>query len=75
MYLDQFELVRTYDIQQGRLYLHAAKERATMEFKSMSELPVAATVLGKEVRTDESAVMQEEILSAIFGQYVVDHNQ
>lgn len=74
MYLDQFELVRTYDIQQGRLYLHAAKERATMEFKSMSELPVAATVLGKEVRTDESAVMQEEILSAIFGQYVVDHN-
>jgi len=67
-YLAQFQWVRSYVMEDGHLYLATMADGSIIAFEPM-ELPLAATVLGKEVRTGDAGEMQEVVLSRLFDRY------
>jgi heat shock protein HslJ len=71
-YLAQFQWVRSYVMENGHLYLATMADGSIIEFEPM-ELPLAATVLGEEVRTSDASEMQEIVLTRLFDRYAEEH--
>ena len=69
-YLARFQWVRSCVREDGRLYLATMADGSTMEFEPM-EPPLAATVLGEEVRTRDAAGMQEGVLTRLLDRYAM----
>jgi len=67
-YLAQFQWVRSYVMENGHLYLATMADGSIIEFEPM-ELPLAATVLGEEVRTSDASEMQRIVLTRLFNRY------
>ena len=67
-YMAQFPRVRSYVMKDGHLFLATKADGPVIEFQPV-ELTLAATVLGEEVRTDDSGEMQEIVLSRLFDRY------
>jgi heat shock protein HslJ len=68
-YLTQFEWVRSYVLKDGHLFLATMADGSIIEFEPLSGAPLAATVLGEEVRTADTGEMQQIILSRLFDRY------
>ncbi len=66
-YMAQFPHIRSHLFADGHLFL-ATTNGIKVEFKPMS-LPLAATVLGEEVRTDDADEMQRAVLTRLFDRY------
>ena len=64
----QFPWVRSYVMRDGHLYLATMADGSIIEFEPV-ELPLAATVLGEEVRTDDAGEMQEIVLTRLLDRY------
>lgn len=67
-YLAQFQWVRSYLMDNGLLELATMADGSIIELASM-ELPLAATVLGEEVRSGAPEEMQEIVLTRLFDRY------
>jgi heat shock protein HslJ len=67
-YLAQFQWVRSYVMENGHLYLATMADGSIIELAPM-ELPLAATVLGEEVRTSDAKEMQRIVLTRLFDRY------
>lgn len=72
-YLAQFQWVRSYVLKEGHLFLATMADGSIIEFASAAEAPLAATVLGEEVRTADADEMQQTIITRLFDQYTADH--
>lgn len=72
-YLSQFEWIRSYLLQGDHLFLATMSDGAIIEFAPLGDAPLAARVLGEEIRTADPAEMQEAILSRLFDQYATQH--
>jgi len=72
-YLAQFEWVRSYVLEGSHLFLATMADGAIIEFEPPGGTPLAATVLGEEVRTTDPAQMQDSILARLFEQYAAQH--
>ena len=72
-YLAQFEWVRSYVLEGSHLFLATMADGSIIEFEPIGGAPLAATVLGEEVRTSDPAEMQEAILTRLFDQYAEQH--
>ena len=72
-YLAQFEWVRSYTMKDGHLFLATMADGSIIEFEPHL-VPVVATVLGEEIRTDDSAEMQQIILTRLFDRYTAEHD-
>lgn len=68
-FLATIERVTDYTIVDEHLLLTAGPEGNIMEFEHAAQPPVAATVLGSEIRTDDAGEMQAAILKALFERY------
>jgi heat shock protein HslJ len=71
-YLAQFQWVRSYVIKESHLFLATKADGSIIEFRPV-DVPVVATVLGEEIRTDDSAEMQQIILTRLFDRYAEEH--
>jgi heat shock protein HslJ len=71
-YLKQFNWVRSYVVKNGHLHLATMTDGSIIEFEPVA-LPLAATVLGEEVRTSDAGEMQHIILSRLFDRYAEEH--
>lgn len=71
-YLAEFQWVRSYVIKESHLFLATMADGSIIEFRPM-DVPVVATVLGEEIRTDDSAEMQQIILTRLFDRYTAEH--
>jgi heat shock protein HslJ len=67
-YMAQFPWVRSYLMKDGHLFLATMADGSIIEFEP-AELPLAATVLGKEVRTGDPGEMQQIVLTRLFDRY------
>ena len=67
-YMAQFPWVRSYVMKDGHLFLATMADGSIIEFEPVV-LPLAATVLGEEVRTADPAEMQEIVLRRLFDRY------
>ena len=72
-YLAQFQWVRSYTMKDGHLFLATMADGSIIEFEPHM-VPVVATVLGEEIRTDDSAEMQQIILTRLFDRYAAEHD-
>lgn len=63
------EAVTEYVIEDELLFLRAGPGELTLEYEHATEPPLAAVVLGEEVRTDDAGEMQASILTALFEDY------
>ena len=72
-YLAHFDTVATYAIDDEHLFLRSGLTGAFMEFEHANEAPLAATVLGQEIRTDDAGEMQAAILTALFEHYEAEN--
>ena len=72
-YLAQFEWVRSYVLEGGHLFLATMADGSIIEFEPPGGTPLAAIVLGEEVRTTDIAQMREAILARLFDQYAAQH--
>lgn len=70
-YLAQFEWVRSYVMEQGRLFLATMADGSIIEFAPV-HARLAATAMGQEVRTDDAAEMQRVVLSRLFDHYAAE---
>jgi heat shock protein HslJ len=74
-YLAQFEWVRSYVMRDGHLYLATMADGSIIEFEPLAGgAPLAATVLGEEIRTTDAAEMQDAILTRLFDRYAADND-
>jgi heat shock protein HslJ len=71
-YLAEFQWVRSYVIKESHLFLATMADGSIIEFRPVN-VPVVATVLGEEIRTDDSAEMQQIILTRLFDRYTAEH--
>ena len=71
-YLAEFQWVRSYVIKESHLFLATMADGSIIEFRPM-DVPVVATVLGEEIRTDDSAEMQQIILTRLFDRYTAEN--
>ncbi len=71
-FLAQFQWVRSYVVDDGRLYLATMADGSIIEFEPL-ELPVVATVYGEEIRTTDATEMQGAIVSAVLDRYAAEH--
>ena len=69
-YLAQFEWVRTYTLKDQHLFLATMADGSILEFAPLP--PVAATVLGETIRTDDAAKMQQAVLTRLFNHYAAE---
>ncbi len=67
-YKAQFQWVRSYRMEDGHLFLATIADGSIMELEPM-EPPLAATVLGEEVRTGDAGEMQDVVLTRLFDRY------
>ena len=67
-YMAQFPWVRSYVMKDGHLFLATMADGSIMELEPV-ELPLAAAVLGEEVRTGDAGEMQETELTQLFDRY------
>ena len=72
VYRAQFEWVRSYIMKEGHLFLATMADGSIIEFEPL-RLPLATTVLGEDVRTDNAAAMQEIVLTRLFDRYADRH--
>jgi heat shock protein HslJ len=72
IYLAQFQWVRSYVMKEGHLFLATKADGSIIEFEPR-DIPVVATVLGEEIRTSDSAEMQQIILTRLFDRYAAEH--
>ena len=72
-YLAQFEYVRSYVLKGGHLFLATMADGSIIKFEPLL-LPLAATVLGEEVRTSEAAEMKQSLLTRLFDRYAEEHD-
>jgi heat shock protein HslJ len=70
-YMAQFPSVCSYVTKHGHLFLTTMAEDSVIEFEPM-KLPLAATVLGVEVRTSDPGEMQEIVLTRLFDRYAAE---
>jgi len=70
-YLAQFEWVRNYTLREGHLFLATMADGVIIEFGPLP--PLAATVLGQEIRTADANEMQQAVLTRLLGRYAVEH--
>ena len=70
-YMTQFPYLGSYVVKGGHLYLATMADGSIIEFEPV-ELPLAATVLGEEIRTSDGGEMQGIILSHLFDRYAED---
>jgi len=68
-YMAQFPWVRSYVMKDGHLFLATMADGSIIELEP-AQLPLAATVLGEEVRTGDAGEMQETVLTRLFDRYV-----
>jgi heat shock protein HslJ len=71
-YLAQFQWVRSYVMENGYLYLATMADGSIIEFEPI-ERPLAAIVLGEEVRTSDPAEMHEIVLTRLFDRYAEEN--
>lgn len=64
-----FPYVRSYVVKDGHLFLATMADGSISEFEPV-EMPLAAVVLGEEVRTDDPEEMQNVVLTRLFDHYV-----
>jgi heat shock protein HslJ len=64
----QLPWVRSYVMKDGHLFLATMADGSIIELEPV-ELPLAATVLGEEVRTGDAGEMQETVLARLFDRY------
>lgn len=72
-YLKQFQWVRSYVMKDGHLFLATMADGSVIEFEPVTSEPLAATVLGEEVRTADAAEMQQIVLTRLFDGYAAEH--
>jgi len=72
-YLAQFEWVRSYVLEGGHLFLATMADGSIIEFEPPGGTPLAAMVLGQEVRTTDPVQMQGTILARLFDKYAAQH--
>jgi hypothetical protein len=72
-YMAQFPWVRSYVMKKGHLFLATMADGSIIEFEP-AERPLAATVLGEEVRTSDAGEMQEIVLARLFDRYVQEND-
>ncbi len=72
-YLAQFEYVRSYVLRDGHLFLATMADGSIIEFEPML-LPLAATVLGEEIRTFEIDEMKQILITRLFERYAEEHD-
>lgn len=65
--------VDAYALEDEHLLLAAGQEDAVMEFEHAAQAPLAARVLGTEIRTDDAGEMQSAILKSLFERYEEEH--
>ncbi len=63
-----FPYVRSYVVKDGHLFLATMADGSITEFEPVA-LPLAAVVLGEEVRTDDPDEMQRIVLTRLFDHY------
>ncbi len=74
-YLAQFEWVRSYLLRDDHLFLATMADGSIIEFEPAGEsVPLAAIVLGEEVRTADAGEMQDTILTRLFDRYAAEHD-
>lgn len=71
-YLAQFEYVRSYVLKDGHLFLATMADGSIIEFEPLL-LPLAATVLGEEIRTSDADEMKQVLLTRLFDRYAEEH--
>jgi heat shock protein HslJ len=71
-YVSQFEWVRSYVMEDGRLFLATMADGSIIEFEPVDDVPLAATVLGEEVRTTDASEMQRTVLARLLRQYAAE---
>ena len=57
----------------GHLFLATMADGSIIEFEPSLAAPLAAAVLGEEVRTSDAGEMQQIIIARLFDQYSADH--
>jgi len=67
-YMAQLPWVRSYTMGDGHLFLTTMADGSIIELKPM-EPPLAATILGEDVRTSDPGEMQEVVLTRLFDRY------
>ena len=67
-YLAQFEWVRSYVMEDGRLFLATKADGSIIEFEPVN-VPPAATVLGEEVHTTDASELQKIVLTRLLDRY------
>ena len=72
-YLAQFSWVRSYVMKNGHLFLATMADGSIIEFEPVT-IPVAATVYGEKIRTNNAEELQHVILSRLFGHYATANN-
>jgi heat shock protein HslJ len=71
-FLEQFSWIRSYVVENGHLFLATMADGSILDFEPV-KLPLAAIVLGKEVRTSDATEMQEIVLSRLFDRYAEEY--
>ena len=72
-FLAQFNWVRSYTMKDGHLFLATMADGSIIELEPL-DVPAVATVLGEPVHTDDSAEMQQIILTRLFDEYAREHD-
>jgi len=72
-FIAQFPWVRSYVINDGHLFLATMADGSIIEFEPV-ELPLAATVMGEPVRTNNGSEMQEIIVTQLFDHYAEENS-
>ncbi len=73
VYMAQFPWVRSYVTKDGNLFLATMADGSIIEFEPAGA-PLAATVLGQEIYTDDASEMQEAVLTRLFDRYAAEHS-
>jgi heat shock protein HslJ len=72
-YMAQFPWVRSYVTKDGNLFLATMADGSIIEFEPAGT-PVAATVLGQKIYTDDAGEMQEAVLTRLFDRYATENS-
>jgi heat shock protein HslJ len=67
-FMARFPWVRSYVMRDGHLFLATMADGSIIEFEPVQS-PLAATVLGEEIRTSDPGEMQEVVLTRLFDLY------
>ena len=71
-FMMQFQWVRSYTMKDGHLFLATMADGSIIEFEPLP--PLAAVVLGEQIRTDNAAEMQAMVLARLMDDYADRHD-